>query len=452
MSYHFLLDLALILLSTKILGLIAQKFQMPQVVGALIAGLLLSPAGLGLLSETEFTKQLSELGVIVLMFSAGMGTDVNELKHSGKAGFMVAVLGVVVPFLMGTALAWGADELGLIESTGFIENIFIGTILTATSVSITVETLKEMKKLETKVGNTILAAALIDDVLILSRLDEMAPGVVCDTFDEFLDDVLGLIALTLVCSLAGGDESIGMVLLKIVGFFVFAFVVGFGANRIFCWMLKRQHGWASHRNSVFAFVLCLVMAYCAEEFFGVADITGAYAAGLAVACTPKGTYIQTKYNPLGYLLLTPVFFASIGINVQITGLTGGIVVFSILLLLVSIISKLLGCGLGAKACQFTTRESIQVGVGMACRGEVALIVANRGLSMGVLSPAMMTPVVITVVCGTILTPILLKLSFRGHQETELVQNNIADRMAKHRQLDIITQQLLQQDEQMMKKN
>ena len=315
MSYHFLLDLALILLSTKILGLIAQKFQMPQVVGALIAGLLLSPAGLGLLSETEFTKQLSELGVIVLMFSAGMGTDVNELKHSGKAGFMVAVLGVIVPFLMGTALAWGADELGLIESTGFIENIFIGTILTATSVSITVETLKEMKKLETKVGNTILAAALIDDVL-------------------------GLIALTLVCSLAGGDESIGMVLLKIVGFFVFAFVVGFGANRIFCWMLKRQHGWASHRNSVFAFVLCLVMAYCAEKFFGVADITGAYAAGLAVACTPKGTYIQTKYNPLGYLLLTPVFFASIGINVQITGLTGGMVVFSILLLLVSIISKL----------------------------------------------------------------------------------------------------------------
>ena len=427
MSYHFLLDLALILLGTKILGLIAQKFQMPQVVGALIAGLLLGPAGLNLLSETELMQQISELGVIVLMFSAGMGTDVNELRHSGKAGFMVAVLGVIVPFLMGTGLAWGAAALGLIESGGMIENIFIGTIQTATSVSITVETLKEMKKLETKVGNTILAAALIDDVL-------------------------GLIALTLVCSLAGGDESIGIVLLKIVGFFVFAFAVGFAANRLFCWMLKRQHGWASHRNSVFAFVLCLVMAYCAEEFFGVADITGAYAAGLAVACTPKGTYIQTKYNPLGYLLLTPVFFASIGINVQVAGLTGGMLAFAILLLVVSILSKLIGCGLGAKACRFTTRESIQVGAGMACRGEVALIVANRGLSMGVLTSAMMTPVVITVVCGTILTPILLKLSFRGHHETELVQNNIADRMAKHRQLDIVTQQLLQQDEQMMKKH
>ena len=427
MSYHYLLDLALILLSTKLLGLAAQKFQMPQVVGALLAGLILSPAGLGLLSETEFTAQLSELGVIVLMFSAGMGTDIKELKNSGKAGFMVALLGVAVPFIMGAGLAWGAAEAGLIESSGMIENIFIGTVLTATSVSITVETLKEMKKLETKVGNTILAAALIDDVL-------------------------GLIALTLVCSLAGGDESIGMVLVKIAGFFVFAFAVGFAANRVFCWMLKRQHGWASHRNSVFAFVLCLVMAYCAEEFFGVADITGAYAAGLAVACTPKGTYIQTKYNPLGYLLLTPVFFASIGINVQISGLTGGMVVFAMLLLLVSIVSKLLGCGLGAKACRFSTRESIQVGAGMACRGEVALIVANRGLSMGVLSSAMMTPIVITVVCGTILTPILLKLSFRGHHESELMQNNIADRMAKHRQLDIITQQLLQEDEQLMKKN
>ena len=179
MSYHYLLDLALILLSTKLLGLLTQRFQMPQVVGALLAGLILGPAGLNVLTETEFISQLSELGVIVLMFSAGMGTDINELKHSGKAGFWVALLGVIVPLLMGTALAWGAAAAGLIESNGMLENVFVGTILTATSVSITVETLKEMGKLETKVGNTILAAALIDDVL-------------------------GLVALTLVSSLAGG--------------------------------------------------------------------------------------------------------------------------------------------------------------------------------------------------------------------------------------------------------
>ena len=153
-----------------------------------------------------------------------MGTDINELKHSGKAGFWVALLGVIVPLLMGTALAWGAAAAGLIESNGMLENVFVGTILTATSVSITVETLKEMGKLETKVGNTILAAALIDDVL-------------------------GLVALTLVSSLAGGGESVGLVLLKILGFFIFAAVAGVGANRLFCWMLKRQGGWATDRKS-----------------------------------------------------------------------------------------------------------------------------------------------------------------------------------------------------------
>ena len=421
MSYHYLLDLALILLSTKLLGLLTQRFQMPQVVGALLAGLILGPAGLNVLTETEFISQLSELGVIVLMFSAGMGTDINELKHSGKAGFWVALLGVIVPLLMGAA------AVGLIESTGMLENVFVGTILTATSVSITVETLKEMGKLETKVGNTILAAALIDDVL-------------------------GLVALTLVSSLAGGGESVGLVLLKILGFFIFAAVAGVGANRLFCWMLKRQGGWATHRNSVLAFVLCLVMAYCAEEFFGVADITGAYAAGLAVACTPKGTYIQSKYNPLGYLLLTPVFFAAIGINVKLDGVSGGMLAFSVLLLVISVISKLAGCGLGAKLCGFTERESIQVGVGMVCRGEVALIVANRGLSMGVLSSAMMTPVVITVVGGTILTPILLKLVFRGEPQEKLVESSLADRYEKTAQLEDASQQLLDADAAMMRKN
>lgn len=426
MSYHFLLDLALILLSTKLLGLVTQKFQMPQVVGALLAGLLLGPAGLDILTETEFLSQLSELGVIVLMFTAGMGTDIQELKHSGKSGFLVALLGVLVPLVMGTALAWVAGRTGMIESAGFLEDVFIGTILTATSVSITVETLKEMGKLETRAGNTILAAALIDDVL-------------------------GLIALTMVSSAAGGGESIWLVLAKLAGFFVFAGVVGYGAYRLFAWMLRRQNGWATHRNTVLAFVLCLVMAYCAEAFFGVADITGAYAAGLVVACTPKATYIQSKYNPLGYLLLTPVFFASIGINIQVTGMSGGMVFFAALLLAVSVISKLAGCGLGARLSGFDGRESLQVGVGMVCRGEVALIVANRGLSMGVLQSGLMPAVIITVVGGTILTPILLKLAFRGKDTNQMASSNLVDHYEKVDQLDILSERLLQKDRELMKK-
>lgn len=419
MSYRFLMDLALILLSTKLLGLFTQKFQMPQVVGALLAGLLLGPAGLNILSETEFLSQLSELGVIVLMFSAGMETDIQELRRSGKAGFLVALCGVLVPLAMGTGLAWAAGRTGLLTNTSFLEDVFIGTILTATSVSITVETLRELGKLDTKAGNTILAAALIDDVL-------------------------GLIALTLVSSVAGGDESVVLVLGKIVLFFVFAIVVGLAARWGLCWMMERAHERNLRRYPVLAFVLCLLMAYCAEAFFGVADITGAYAAGLVVSCTPKAQYIASKYEPLGYLLLTPVFFASMGINVQASAMSTGVWVFSILLLIVSVISKMVGCGLGARFCGFTSRESLQVGTGMVCRGEVALIVANRGLELGVLSAPMMTPVIITVVGGTILTPILLKLVFRGEPH-KLEENSLADHYREVAQLDIVSDQLLNQN-------
>ncbi len=422
MSYHYLLDLALILLSTKVLGLFTQKFQMPQVVGALLAGLLLGPAGLNILSETGFLSQLSELGVIVLMFSAGMGTNIQELKNSGKAGFLVALCGVVVPLVMGTALAWGAAAWGMVPDGGFLEDVFVGTILTATSVSITVETLKEMGKLDTKVGNTILAAALIDDVL-------------------------GLIALTLVSSVAGGDESILLVLVKIVLFFVFAGVTGFLAQKFFRWMMERSHEKNLRRYPVLAFVLCLLMAYCAEEFFGVADITGAYAAGLVISCTPKSTYIQSKYEPLSYLLLTPVFFASIGIDVTVDGLTGSVALFSALLLVVSVISKIVGCGLGAKVCRFDGKEALQVGVGMVCRGEVALIVANRGLSLGVLSSAMMTPVIITVIGGTILTPVMLKLVFRSSPTPAV--SSLADRYRETDQLDIVSDRLLDASHKLM---
>ena len=426
MSYHYLMDLALILLSTKLLGILTKRIQMPQVVGALLAGLILGPAMLNVLSETEFLTQLSELGVIVLMFSAGMGTDIQELKHSGKAGFLVALLGVLVPLALGTGLAVFAARVGMIVYSGFLEAVFIGTVLTATSVSITVETLKELGKLETKVGNTILAAALIDDVL-------------------------GLIALTIVSSVAGGQESILLVLVKIVLFFVFAAVVSLLALKFFRWLMSLWPGRERRRYPVLAFVLCLLMAYCAEEFFGVADITGAYVAGLVISCTPRAAYIQSKFEPLSFLLLTPVFFASVGIKANVSGMDARLVIFSVLLLLVSIITKIIGCGLGAKLCRFTGKESLQVGVGMVCRGEVALIVANRGLELGVLSAAMMAPVIITVVGGTILTPVMLKLVFRHADRVAGAQNsNLTDHYEKMEQLDIVSDELLDKDRKYLK--
>ena len=417
MSYHYLLDLALILLSTKLLGIATGKFQMPRVVGALLAGLILGPAVLNILSETAFLTQLSELGVIVILFAAGMGTDLRELRSAGKSGFLVALCGVLVPMLMGTGFGWLAGELGWLPGNTLLENIFLGTVLTATSVSITVETLKELGYLDTKVGSTILAAALIDDVL-------------------------GLIALTLVSSMAGGGGSLLLVLLKIVLFFVFAAIAAYGGIWLFRRMISMAHEKNLRRYPVFAFVLCLLLAYCAEEFFGVADIIGAFTAGLVVACTPKADYIRSKFEPLSYLLLTPVFFAGIGIKVELPQLNGTLVLFSLLLLTVAILSKIIGCGLGAKVCGFNGRECVQVGCGMACRGEVALIVANRGLSMGVLSQAMMTPIVITVVGCAVLTPILLKLCFSGQAKGAAASSTIADRYHKAEQLELMSDEML----------
>lgn len=420
MSYHFLLDLALILLSTKLLGLFTRKIQMPQVVGSLLAGLLLGPAGLNILSETTFLSQVSELGVIVILFTAGIGTDIRELRRSGKAGFLVALCGVVVPLAMGALLAWLAEKTGLTVGGGLLENIFIGTILTATSVSITVETLKELGRLTTRVGETILAAALIDDVL-------------------------GLIALTVVSALGGADTSIWLVLLKIVLFFAAALGFGWLSIRFFRWMVRRSGGRNLRRFSVLAFALCLLMSYCGEQFFGVADIIGAYAAGLVISCTTKAKYIESRFEPVSYLLLTPVFFAGVGIQADISGVDNNMLLFTILLLAVAIVSKVAGCGLGARLCRFTKQESLQVGVGMACRGEVALIVANRGMDMGVLSQTMMTPIIITVVGCAILTPILLKVVFRREPQAQLHESSLVESYGKTEELDLASEQLLRED-------
>ncbi len=429
MSYKFLLDIALILISTKILGLITKRFQMPQVVGALIAGLILGPAVLNVLQETEFLTQLSELGVIVIMFTAGMGTDIRELKNSGKAGFWVALCGVLVPLIMGGCLAYFFNRGEFAHSGNvLLQNIFIGVILTATSVSITVETLKEMGKLNTNVGNTILAAALIDDVL-------------------------GLVALTIITSLAGAQVSIWIVLAKIVGFFVFAIVFGLLAYNFLNWYSNKVKK-DLHRFPILAFVLCLIMAFCAEHFFGVADIIGAFGAGLVIANTPKAKYIESKFSSLSYLLLTPIFFASVGIKVVLPKMDAQIIIFTVLLVVVAVISKLVGCGLGAKICGFSNLKCMQIGVGMICRGEVALIVANKGIAMGLMPEAFLGPVILTVVLVTILTPILLKLAFKpsAQEYTELQESSLVESYEEVEQLDYMEESLLEAHHHLQDKN
>ena len=388
-SYNFLLDLALILIATKVLGLVTKKFQMPQVVGALLAGLIFGPAMLNILKETDFITKTSEIGVIVLMFTAGLETDIKELKKTGKASLVIAVIGVIVPLLGGFGIAsmFNIKMLSDVSVSLFLQNMFIGVILTATSVSITVETLKEIGKLNTRAGNAILGAAIIDDIL-------------------------GIIALTIITSFADSSVNLWVVLAKIVGFFVFSAVFGFLFYYLFGKFVNRYDK-DMRRFVIIAFFFCLLLSYCAEQFFGVADITGAYIAGLILSNSPKSTYISERFETLSYMFLSPMFFASIGLKVALPKMSSSILWFSVLLVIVAVLTKIIGCGLGAKLCHFDNRESTQIGCGMISRGEVALIVADKGASIGIMSSVFFGPVIVTVIITTIIAPIFLKIAFRS---------------------------------------
>ena len=380
MSYGYLLDLALILLSTKVLSLVTKRFKLPQVVGALLAGLILGPAVFNVIDETDFIKQLAEVGVIVLLFTAGLESNLSEFKKSGKTSFIVATMGVIIPLIGGTILAYCINDGKVGNVNIFVQNIFIGSVLTATSVSITVETLRELGKVSTSVGNIIVGAAIIDDVL-------------------------GMLVLTVITSLA--DSSVSVVM---VAFFIFSVIVGIITYKLFNkWVDKYDID--KRRFVIVSFVICLLLSFSAEKFFGVADITGAYIAGLVLSSNKETIYITKRFETLSYILLSPVFFASVGLNVKLPYLNGEIVMVTIALIIVAVLTKIIGCGLGAKLCGYNNMESIQIGSGMVTRGEVTLIIASKGLTLGLISSYFLAPIIIMVVFTSIFTPILLKIVF-----------------------------------------
>lgn len=396
-SYSYLLVLAAILLTTKLLGLFSRWVRLPQVLGALVAGVILGPVvnaivgwstGDGFFSQAAGSDQLfgmlSELGVIVLMFGAGLETDVQEMKKCGKASLIIAVIGVVTPLIFGAGASYFfIDDPNSQEK--LLKSIFIGVVLTATSVSITVETLKELGKLNTPASNAILGAAIIDDVL-------------------------GIIALTIITSFKSKDVNIWFVLIKIVLFFIFAAILGFIMLKIYKWMNKHTSR-DSRRHVIIAFAYCLVSSFVAEVFFGVADITGAYVAGLVLSMTNRKRYLVNRFSTLSYMLLSPIFFACIGLTIEMPELTVSLLVFAILITIVAVATKLFGCALGGKICGYSTKECFQIGAGMISRGEVALIVAKKGESCGLMDPKLFGPLVIVVVLTTIIAPIILKILF-----------------------------------------
>ena len=424
-TISLLLPLALILLLSKLLQMGCKKIKMPQVVGMLLAGIIIAFVdkipGLNLLDDSARAgiKFLAEIGVVLIMFSAGLGTNLNSIKSSGVSAIIVTSLGVIVPMGLGFLVAglfngFGGTitlEDGLTVSKTW-SNLFYGVILTATSVSVTVATLKEMHRLNGKAGTIIISAAI-------------------------LDDIIGVIVLSVILSLSGAGSSDGntlgsimchndvvAVLLNVLFFFIFTIGIGVGIHYLFKYLNKKKPH--TRRLPIFGLAFCFFMAFAAEKFFGVADITGAYFAGLALAgighhinpirdelADDTSDYIERKSDVLSYMIFSPIFFANVGINADFTGLKASMIGFGCCYILAGLLGKVLGCGIGAKITGNHFKDSIRIGIGMMARAEVALICANKGIDAGLVDSGMSTFIVIMIIVSSFVTPLILKLTYKN---------------------------------------
>ncbi|HXF68704.1 MAG TPA: cation:proton antiporter [Thermoflexus sp.] len=370
-----LLTLAGILIGARFSGRISAWLGLPSVFGELLFGLMLGPAGLGWLHPTELLKTIAELGVIVLMFIAGLETDWHELRRVGPTSFWAAVGGVVLPFV--TALVLGR-AFNLTEA----QALFLGATLTATSVSISAQTLRELGQLQGRVGMTVLGAAVIDDVL-------------------------GMVVLALITGLIGLGSPL-LAVLKMAAFCGLAFLFGRRLiNSMARWIARHHPG-----ESGLALVMALVLmaSWAAQEFGGLAAITGAYLMGIMIAQTQLKPQVTAGTLALGYGLLVPVFFVTVGLEAQVPAL-GMLSAFIALLTVLAVVTKIVGCGLGAWLSGCLPTESLRIGAGMVARGEVALVMATLGLKMGLLNPTLYTAIVVMTLATTLVTPVLLKMTF-----------------------------------------
>ncbi len=391
MNYEILLDLAIIIVFAKLFGIIARFLKAPQVVGQIVAGLIIGPSILGLVDQSTFIVQMAEIGVLILMFSAGLETNLRDLLKTGPKAFLIACSGVLVPLVGGTLLYMAMYGVSPIGSTEFYKAVFIGVIMTATSVSITVQTLRDMGKLKGVVGTTILSAAIIDDVI-------------------------GIIVLTFVIGMKDPATKPETVIINTILFFVLAIVIGI----VIYYFFKKYDAKHPHtrRIPILGLALCFVMAYAAEEYFGIADITGAYVAGIILCSLKDSDYIAEKMDINSYMLFGPVFFASIGLKTDISSFSSGLIVFCICFVLVALITKIIGCGVVSRMCGFRGLDTLKIGIGMMTRGEVALIVAQKGLSAKLISPEYFTAVILLIIISSIVTPILLKLLYAKTDKAE----------------------------------
>ncbi len=389
---QLILALSIIIAGAKAGGWLAVRLRQPAVLGELLAGLFLGPSVLNLVEWPFLTNphleetalQLAELGVICLMFLAGLEIDLSEMLRIGRVSTLAGTSGVLFPLTLGALAAW-------LFGYALDQGIYIGTILTATSVSISAQTLMELGRLRTREGMALLGAAVADDVLVI-------------------------LLLSVLTALAGGNGSalqIFLVVLQMIAYLVGATTIGyFLLPRLAQWIVRQP---VSEGLASLVLVTTFLFAWSAEMLGGLAAITGAFLAGLAFGRSPLREEIARPLHAIAYALLVPIFFVSIGLRTDVRMLAGPALILGGVLALVAILSKVLGCGLGAYLGRFKLRESLRVGVGMVSRGEVGLIVATVEVQAGLIGPEVFAIMTLIVLITTLVTPLLLRWAFHGKE-------------------------------------
>jgi Kef-type K+ transport system membrane component KefB len=383
--------LAVILLAAKLAGYLAIRLGQPSVLGELLIGVVLGPSLVNLLHLpildgdvlSEMVKMLGEIGVLFLMFIAGLELEFHELRQTRRISALAGAMGVAVPVLFG----WGVGVIFKMETNSAI---FLGLTMGATSVSISAQTLMEMKVLRSKVGLGLLGAAVFDDILVILLLS---------IFFALTD---------------GAGTMIGVVLVFLRMLLFFGLAAAFGL-----WILPKLLKWARHlpvSQSVLSLAIVTLLGYglAAELIGGMAAITGAFLAGLMFARSPEKENLEPRISSLAYGFFVPIFFVDIGLGINLSSLANGLL-FAIVVIVVAIIGKFIGAGVGARWAGFSWRESAQVGAGMVSRGEVGLIVANVGVSAGLVTSAEFSAIVGMVIASTLITPPVLRWLFKETQ-------------------------------------
>lgn len=390
--YELLLPLAIILLLSKAMSIVFKRFGLPQVVGMLLAGILLGLIKLipgqeifntGTMEGLSF---LAKIGVIFIMFSAGIETDLKQFKETGFPSIIITLMGVVFPLVFGFLVAAAFNGGFHVGRSVILSDLFYGTILAATSVSVTVAALKEIGKLQTKVGTSIVSAAI-------------------------LDDIIGIVLLSLMISLdkSGDTADVAVVVTKLIAFFVMVIPTGY----VVLFFIKRFNQRHPHKRRIpiLCIVICFLFAYFSEHFFGVADITGAYIAGLMLSGISDASYVDRRVEISNYMIFAPVFFANIGIGINFGGFDKSIIGFGFAFVAAGILGKLIGCGLGALVCGYGVKDSYRVGIGMMVRAEVVLVCMQKGLDNNIINGGITPFVLLLILVTSVVTPMLLRLSY-----------------------------------------